>query len=82
MLLKHPREVLRIFEPQLVGNFTHRLVPFENLRFRCIHQFQVNVFVRRFTRFLFDKVAKIVGRKIQFTRTISNGWQPYFLWFV
>ena len=64
MLLKYPRKMLWVLKTKFIGNFTHRLIRVEDLCFRSIDQFQVNILVDRFTSLLLNEITKIISRKV------------------
>lgn len=52
--------MLRIFEAEIVSDFIDRFV-LKNLFFGDVNRLDLNVFFGRFTRFLFDQIAEIIG---------------------
>lgn len=67
--------MLGIFKAKLKCDFTDGFGRIEDFLFGQFYYFQVNVFRRRFSRLLFNKVTKIIGRKVQLVGNVAYGWQ-------
>ena len=72
VLLEHTSKMLWVFESKLVSNFTYRLIWIEDLRFRGIDKFEMNVFVRGLPGFFFNEISEVIRRKVKFIGTVSN----------
>jgi len=71
--------MLRIFEPQIVRNFTDGFGGIENLVFCHINQFIVDEFLSGNSHFFFNEIAKIIRGKIKLFRKIMNHRKTYIL---
>lgn len=72
-LFEQPRKILRVFKTQVIGNFADGFIHVKNPFFGNIHHFGLDIFLCGTSGFFFNKVAKIIGRKIQFTSTPRHG---------
>lgn len=70
----------RIFESQVVGYLAYRKSPVGYPFFGGIYHVELDVFLRRLARLLFNQVAKIVGRQMQFSGAVLYRRQSYGLW--
>ena len=53
--------MVRIFEAQFVGDFTDRPATFGQEFFGSVDGGQLDILLRRFSGFLLDQIAEIVG---------------------
>lgn len=60
-LLEKTAEMLRVLKPKFIRHFAHRLAGVEDPLLGHFNQFRLDVFLRRFARFFFDEVTKIIG---------------------
>ena len=64
--------MLRILKTQFVSNLVYRFIGIESHVFGNVDNLVLNVFLGCFPGFLFNQVAKIVGRQMKFIGKISN----------
>ena len=76
---KQPREMLRIFESEFVGNLADRLARVEHPFLGQVDQLHLDMFLCRPARLFFNQVTEIVGRKMQFPGTVSHRRQSDLL---
>ena len=71
--------MLRIFEPEFVGNLADRLARVEHPFLGQVDQLHLDMFLCRPARLFFNQVTEIVGRKMQFPGTVSHRRQSDLL---
>ena len=79
---KQPREMLRIFESEFVGNLADRLARVEHPFLGQVDQLHLDMFLCRPARLFFNQVTEIVGGQEHFVRKVFYGRQSVCLQFV
>ena len=65
---EHAAQVVRVLEPDLVGDFADRLVGAEEQVFHFVDDHEVDVFDGGLACLFFHEVAEVVGGEVQFLR--------------
>lgn len=68
--------MLLILKAQLRSYFIDSFGVIENTSLCFINQFRLYIIQRGIARFLFDQVAEVICRKMQFLSAIRHGWKP------
>ena len=71
--LEHPIEMLGILKAQFIGNLVYGLLRIGKQVLGRIYDFALDVFLRILSRFLFNQVSEIVGRKEYLISKIPYG---------